>query len=65
MRLIIHEMERKAETSVIEAAVAFMDQLSSFNNFYHPEVHRRALELQAAVGEYHRMHSIYPRATHE
>jgi hypothetical protein len=38
--------------AVTEAAVAFMDQLNSFNNFHHPEVGRRALELQAAVGEY-------------
>lgn len=37
-------------TNVLEAAVAFMDQLCSFNDFYHPEVHKRALELQKAVG---------------
>jgi len=37
-------------TNVIEAAVAFMDQLNSFNDFNHPEVRKRALELQKAVG---------------
>ncbi len=37
--------------NVVKAAGAFMDQLNSFNDFYHPEVHRRALELQKAVGE--------------
>jgi hypothetical protein len=54
MKLIIHEMERAAELEVISRAVMFMDQLNSFNNFYHPEVHRRALDLQKAGSEYHK-----------
>lgn len=37
-------------TNVIEAAVAFMDQLNSFNDFNHPEIQKHALELQKAVG---------------
>ncbi len=35
---------------VVNAACAFIDQLNSFNDFYHPEVHKRALELAHAVG---------------
>ena len=37
--------------NVVKAAVAFMDQLNSFNDFRRPEVHKCALELQKAVGE--------------
>ena len=37
---------------VVDCAVAFMDLLNSFNDFNHPEVHKSALELQKAVGEY-------------
>ena len=40
------------EIEVIDCAVAFIDQLNSFNDFNHPEVHKRALELQKAVAEY-------------
>lgn len=38
------------EQAVIDAAGAFIDQLNTFNDFYHPEVHKRALELACAVG---------------
>ena len=41
-------------SNVIEAASAFVDQLNSFNDFHHPEVHKRAVELQKAVGGLYR-----------
>ena len=30
------------EQDVINAAGAFIDQLNCFNNFYHPEVHKKS-----------------------
>lgn len=42
----------REEKEIIEAAIAFIDQLNTFNDFNHPEVHRRARELQKAVSEY-------------
>ena len=38
------------EQAVIDTTSAFIDQLNCFNNFYHPEVHKKALELSHAVG---------------
>jgi len=42
---------------VVTAAVAYCDQLSTFNALTHPEVHRRRLELADAVWNYHRERS--------
>ena len=39
---------------VVEAAIAYCDQLCSFNTLTHPEVHRRRKELAEVVGAYFR-----------
>lgn len=39
--------------SVIEAAVAYIDQLSAFNSLTHLEVQRRRVELAGAVDSWH------------
>jgi hypothetical protein len=47
------EQKRGEETKkVVNAAIAFMDQLNSFNSFSHPEVIKCAKELSDAVGTY-------------
>jgi len=43
------EVAQPAERKVIDAAIAYCDQLCSFNNIGHPEVHRRRIELAEAV----------------
>ena len=39
--------------AVVDAAVAYCDQLCAFNILTHPEVHRRRLELAKAVDAWH------------
>lgn len=39
--------------NVVDAAVAYCDQLCSFNVLTHPEVHIRRLRLSNAVNDYH------------
>jgi hypothetical protein len=41
-----------SEKTIINAAIAFIDQLNSFNSTLHPEVIKRTKELQTAVGAY-------------
>jgi hypothetical protein len=36
---------------LVEAATAYFDQLCSFNDVRHPEVHRRRLELRDVLKE--------------
>lgn len=38
--------------AVVRAAVAYCDQLCTFNRLDHPEVHRRRLELATAVSDF-------------
>jgi hypothetical protein len=47
----------KDDENVINAAIAFIDQLNSFNSFLHPEVLKRAKELQNSVGTYWKYNS--------
>lgn len=42
-------IDKKEDKEIIDAAIAFMDQLNTFNDFNHPEVQTRAIELQKAV----------------
>ena len=52
--------ERDEARKVADAAVAYCDQLGTFNNIGHPEVHRRRIELADAVGAWFRSR-IAPR----
>jgi hypothetical protein len=57
MRDLLRELdavtrERERYRPVVEAALAYCDQLGAFNHVMHPEVHRRRLELADAVGRY-------------
>lgn len=38
------------DLAVIDAAIAYVDQLGTFNDITHPEVHTRRLQLAEAVG---------------
>lgn len=40
---------RDAERAVCDVATAYLDQLCSFNNVSHPEVHKQRLRLADAV----------------
>jgi len=42
-----------ALNKVADAAVSYIDQLCSYNDVAHPEVHKRRLELSGAVQELH------------
>ena len=58
MECLFKDLEKDIEDNtamdrlVVECAVAFMDQLNSFNDITHPEVYKRVLDLQKAVAEY-------------